>query len=69
MTHKITVAVTLEIQVPDSWGRNCTLGQVFDQANHYAQHAINHAIKESKLKAKIVGKPVATAALVLEEKT
>jgi len=69
MSHKVTVSVTLEIEVPESWSRDCKLGQVYDQANDYARHAINHAIKASKLKAKIVGKPIATVAVIQERES
>lgn len=68
MTHTVRVAVTLEIELPDSWGKNCTLGQVYEQANRAALVSVSHAIKESRLKAKIIGQPVATLTIVQEQK-
>ena len=68
MTHTIRCAVTLEIEVPDRWGRDCTLGQIYDQANRAAVISVAHAIKASNLKAKIVGQPVATLVVVQELK-
>ncbi|OQS36648.1 hypothetical protein B0T40_09640 [Chromobacterium haemolyticum] len=68
MTHTVRCAVTLEIEVPDQWGSLCTLGQVYDQANRAALTSVAHAIKASNLKAKIVGKPVATLVIVQEKK-
>lgn len=68
MTHTVRVAVMLEIEVPQSWGRDCKLGQVYDQANEHALGAVRYAIKTSNLKAKIIGKPVATLVVVQEQK-
>lgn len=68
MTHTIRCAVTLEVEVPDQWDSRCTLGQVYDQANRAALVSVVHAIKASNLKAKIVGKPVATLVIVQEKK-
>lgn len=68
MTHTVRVAVTLEVEVPDRWGQQCTLQQVYDQANRAAQHSVAHAIRASNLKAKIIGKPVATLVIVHEQK-
>lgn len=68
MTHKVTVNVSIEIEVPESWSKDCKLEQVYRQANEYALHAVNHAIKASKLKARIIEKPIATITVVQERK-
>lgn len=68
MSHTVRVAVTLELEVPDRWSKDCTLQQVYDQANRAAKYSVAHAIKASNLKAKIIGQPVATLVIVQEQK-
>lgn len=63
-----TVTVTLEIVVPDRWGNNCTLEQVYRQAERSAVGAMQHAIHASNIKAKIVGKPEVSAVVTTEKK-
>lgn len=68
MNHTVRVAVTLELEVPDRWDKDCTLQQIYTQANHAAKASVAHAIKASNLKAKIIGQPVATLVIVQEQK-
>lgn len=68
MTATARVTVTLEIIVPDSWGKSCPISQVYRQAADSAVGTINHAIRASNIKAKIIGTPEVTAVIAPEKK-
>lgn len=63
------VRVTLEIDVGSSWGNECKLDQIFDQASKEALGLLNHMIAEYKdeyliNRIKLVGKPEVDAIIV-----
>ena len=61
------VKVLLEIVLPDIWGVDCTLGQVYKQAEDSAINIISQQIAASTKNMQITGKPVVTAILVKKQ--
>ena len=62
------VTVTLEIPVPDAWGADCTLGQVYVQAKDSAIGILRRyfdlgdgVMYSQEQKARIVGEPTVVA--------
>lgn len=45
MTTRATVQVLLEVEVPDRWGDECTIGQVRKQALQAAETRIGQALQ------------------------
>jgi len=71
------VQLTVEIDVSDTWGGNCAMDQVYDQAVEAARSALAHGIKidgryrsdaiPSKLRsARTIGEPKVSAVIVEE---
>jgi len=48
MSATAVVTVTLKINVTDTWGDDCTVGQVKKQALDSASGILHRALKESK---------------------
>ena len=67
MSATARVTVTLEITVPSSWGDDCAVRQIKEQATRSAVASIGHMIRGSQLKAKVVGKPAVDLVIVLDE--
>lgn len=52
------VTVTLELSSLGSWGPNCTIGQVHDQAREAAIGRLNKVFKDDLANVKIIGQVV-----------
>lgn len=63
MSASARVTVTLEITVPDSWGDDCTVAQIYRQAEESARASIAHALRASQVKAKVIGTPEVTTVI------
>lgn len=60
-----TVRIELELDDVSGWGKDCTIGQVYDQAAHAALCKLNELV--TKHGARIIGNPQVTAVLVPEK--
>lgn len=66
------VTLTVEIDVPDTWGPDCSTGQVFKQASEAAIVALRGGLvlhhlragSDTKTPARVVGEPLIRAILV-----
>lgn len=66
------VTLTIEMDLGDSWGGDCTVAQIHDQAAKAAVHQLRcglvidglHAAREARQHARIVGEPKVEAILV-----
>lgn len=63
---KAHVRVLLEINLPDTWGGDCLLSQVYKQAKDSAKNIISQTISSSLKDVRIIGEPETTAILVEE---
>lgn len=62
MGTRATVEVTLEIDVQSTWGNDCKLDQVYDQAAREAIGFLNSFNKDNQHQRwRIIGKPLVTA--------
>ena len=66
MKTKARVKVLLEIYLPDVWGADCTLDQVFKQSKDSARNIISQKIGSSLKDIRIAGEPEVRAILVEE---
>lgn len=70
------VTLTIEMDLGDSWGGDCTVAQIHDQAAKAAVHQLRcglvinglYTAREAKQHARIVGEPKVEAILI-ERKT
>lgn len=62
---KARVRVLLEIHLPDTWGGDCALEQVYKQSKDSARNMISQKIAGTK-DIKIIGEPEITAILTEE---
>lgn len=64
MSHqaKATVIMTVEITVPSTWGDDCTVSQVRDQAASEARSMVHQVAARGNIK--IIGEPHVTALMV-----
>ena len=63
MGTRAKVKLMLEIDLPDRWGNECLLGQVYRQASHEALQTISKSLPPD---VRIIGKPEVTAILIPE---
>ncbi len=63
---KARVRVLLEIALPDVWGGDCMLDQVYKQSKDSARNIISQKITASMKDIRIIGKPEVEAILVEE---
>jgi len=61
------VEVSLEITLPDIWGTDCTLSQVYKQAEDSAINIVSQQIAASTRNMRISGKPKVTAVLASKD--
>ena len=54
-TAKARVQVTLEVEAGSGWGEECTIGQLYKQAEESAMIAVNNAIGKSGINARVIG--------------
>lgn len=66
ITSRARVQVTLEVVVPDTWGSDCPMDQIWKQGRDSALGLIERGIPRSLMQ--IVGTPKVTAMLVEEER-
>lgn len=67
VTARARVTVTLEIEVPDSWGTDCTVKQVHDQAVDAALAIIEKVKQRGYVHYRILGEPTVLTVLVEQE--
>lgn len=69
MSVTARVVVTLELTGLGSWGNDCPLGQVYEQAANAAVGRIKRAMAEKGplTGARIIGQPVVTAVMSTED--
>jgi len=83
-TARARVQVTLEIDVPDSWGHDCKVEQIYDQAAESALGMLRQGLvvdgmtntglarsreeAERRPRVSVVGKPEITAILLKPER-
>jgi len=69
MSVTARVVVTLELTGLGTWGNDCPLGQVYEQAATAAVGRISKAVAEkgALTGARIIGQPVVTAVMSTEE--
>lgn len=74
MTVHARVQITIEVDVPDSWGEECKLDQVKKQATEKVEQLLRqgfivhqltmHPGPRSNVEARIIGEPKVTAIMV-----
>jgi hypothetical protein len=67
VTVKATVQLLVQIDVTDSWGGDCPMSQVYDQARRAAFNKLNSAMSGCQVawqRVAVVGTPVVTAVAV-----
>lgn len=57
------VQVTLEIDAGSSWGKDCTVAQVMDQASRESLQRLTATLQAAKTRVRIVGEPKVIAVL------
>lgn len=57
------VQVTIEVDAGSSWGPDCTVAQVRDQAGAEAVARIVNIISDAKVKATVIGAPKVVAVM------
>jgi len=60
-TARAKVTLTVEIDILSTWGDDCSLSQVYDQASKQAANAVKNLFKSHVL---IVGEPQVEAVVV-----
>lgn len=63
MGARAKVRLTLEVDLPDRWGNECLMGQVFRQGADEARNIISQHLPPN---SRIIGKPEVTAILLPE---
>jgi hypothetical protein len=62
------VSVTIEVDLGDAWGPDCSVEQIFKQAKESARNQIDRATRNGGLPGwRIVGEPKVTAILFEKE--
>lgn len=57
------VRVTIEVDAGSSWGPDCTVGQIRDQAGREAVARIQNALAAAKTPCAIVGRPAVVSVM------
>ena len=57
MSAKAIVRLTLEVNVTDTWGDDCTVGQVKKQARHSAVRQISSLLNDGSQSIKLLKEP------------
>ncbi len=65
MGAQAKVRLMLEVDLPDNWGNECLLGQVFRQSSDQALQKIRNSLPPD---VRIIGTPEVTAILLPERK-
>lgn len=66
LVAKARVQVTLDVELPDTWGPDCRVDQIQKQAAESARQRLSNELKHTK--CAVVGDPKVTAILVEEDR-
>lgn len=66
LTSRARVQVTIDVVVPDTWGADCPMDQIWKQARESALGVLERGMPRALMQ--IVGTPKVTAVLVEEER-
>ena len=71
MTSRVSafarVTITIEVESRSSWGSGCSIDQIERQAGQESLHALQDAMITSKLRARVIGKPIVSAVITKPE--
>lgn len=67
VSARARVTVTLEIEVTDSWGTDCTVQQVHQQATESALGVIRRVKDRGYVDYRIIGEPTVLTVIVEQE--
>jgi hypothetical protein len=66
-TARARVQLTIELDAGSTWGNDCTVNQIYDQAGRESVNHVERIFHEAKENIVIVGKPKVTAVFAKRE--